>query len=55
MILFIITALLDAETASIASIVSEAAGRDAQVEYVAKSEGKMAGYFTIVIHPDEAT
>ncbi|KAG2141911.1 hypothetical protein DEU56DRAFT_911247 [Suillus clintonianus] len=48
-----IVALLDAETARIASIVSKAAGRDLQVEYVAKGEGKMDNYLMIVVGQNE--
>jgi predicted PhzF superfamily epimerase YddE/YHI9 len=43
----------DVETDRIASVFSEAAGRNVQVEYVARGEGKMANYLMIVVGPDE--
>ncbi|KAG2345963.1 Diaminopimelate epimerase-like protein [Suillus weaverae] len=43
----------DVETERIASVLSEAAGRNVQVEYVAKGEGKMGNYLMIVIGQDE--
>ncbi|KAG1747841.1 uncharacterized protein EDB91DRAFT_1048221 [Suillus paluster] len=48
-----VVALLNAETARIASVVSEAAGRDIQVEYAAKGEGEMGNYLMIVVGPNE--
>jgi predicted PhzF superfamily epimerase YddE/YHI9 len=41
------------ETDRIASVFSEAAGRNVQVEYAAKGEGKMGNYLMIVVGPDE--
>lgn len=43
----------DVETERIASVLSEAAGRNVQVEYVAKGEGKMGNYLMIVVGQDE--
>ncbi|KAG2141910.1 hypothetical protein DEU56DRAFT_270430 [Suillus clintonianus] len=44
---------LDAETARIASIVSEAAGRDVQIEHIVKGDGNMDKYVMIVVGPNE--
>lgn len=43
----------DVEIDRIASVISEAAGRNVQVEYAAKGEGKMDDYLMIVVGPDE--
>ncbi|KAG1738478.1 hypothetical protein EDB19DRAFT_1713683 [Suillus lakei] len=48
-----VSTFLDAETARITSIIREAAGRDVQVEYIAKGDGKMDEYLMIVVGPDE--
>ncbi|KAG1738488.1 hypothetical protein EDB19DRAFT_1713794 [Suillus lakei] len=49
----LVVTLSDVETDRIASVVSEAAGRDVQVEYAAEGEGKMGLYLMIVVGPDE--
>lgn len=49
----LVTALPDAETARIASLVSEAAGRVVQVKYAAKGEGNMDNYLMIVVGRNE--
>jgi predicted PhzF superfamily epimerase YddE/YHI9 len=43
----------DVETERITSVISEAAGRNVQVEYAAKGEGEMDNYLMIVVGPDE--
>ncbi|KAG1874347.1 hypothetical protein F4604DRAFT_1654002 [Suillus subluteus] len=43
----------DVETDRIASVVSEAAGRNVQVEYAAKGESNVGDYLMIVVGPDE--
>lgn len=43
----------DVEIERIASVFSEAAGRNIQVEYAARGEGKMGNYLMVVVGPDE--
>jgi PhzF family phenazine biosynthesis protein len=43
----------DVEMERITSVISEAAGRNVQVEYAAKGEGEMDNYLMIVVGPDE--
>ncbi|KAG1740253.1 hypothetical protein EDD22DRAFT_829396 [Suillus occidentalis] len=43
----------DVEIDRIASVFSEAAGRNVQVEYAARGEGKMGNYLMVVVGPDE--
>lgn len=43
----------DVEIERIASVFSEAAGRNIQVEYAARGEGKMSNYLMVVVGPDE--
>ncbi|KAG2032029.1 hypothetical protein BDR03DRAFT_971163 [Suillus americanus] len=45
--------LPDVERDRIASVVSEAAGRNVQVEYAAKGECNLSDYLMIVVGPDE--
>jgi predicted PhzF superfamily epimerase YddE/YHI9 len=43
----------DVEIERIASVFSEAAGRNIQVEYAARGEGKMSNYLMVIVGPDE--
>lgn len=48
-----VVTISDVETERITSVISEAAGRNVQVEYAAKGEGEMDNYLMIVVGPDE--